>query len=265
MKTTSEAEKTGVIQENISTKSGNSRLPLDIHKLVMNHSHFKFIDYDVEKEGFAVMFDEINAKINGIRLPFSSNRTYYDLNALLVQGRGQKGAQVKVSGWTSFAGIDTDANLSMSGVFLPYFRPYYSQVTSADIEDGYLDARTNINILNKDLTASVDLEMINLLFQSYEGENELFGLKADELLSFLKDRAGRLRFQVVIKWNIVDRSTHPRDAIRRSIERSLKSTVLGNIGNILQKTIEKISEKGGFEQAKNDPGGVVNKIKNFFK
>ena len=68
-----------------------------------------------------------------------------------------------------------------------------------------------------------------------------------------------------MKWNIADRSADPRSAIRRSIERSLKSTVLGNIGNILQKTIEKISEKGGFEQAKNDSGGVVSKLKNFFK
>lgn len=258
-------EDTGIVQAGGSVKGEAARMPLDIHKFFIARSHFKFIDYDVEQNGFVVIFDGIDAKIRDIRLPFSSGRTYYDLSARLVQGRGQKAAEAKISGWTEFADISTDVNINMSGVFLPYFRPYYAQVTPASIEDGFLDLRTNIRILNKDLTASVDLEMINLLFQSYEDENQLFGLKADELLSFLKDRSGRLRFQIVVKWNIADRSASPRDAIRRSIERSLKSTVLGNIGNILQKTIEKISEKGGFEQANNDPGGIVSKIKSFFK
>ncbi len=244
---------------------GPTPLPLDIHKFHLNKSHFRFIDYDVEKNGFVVVFDEIEAKIRGIQLPFSSERTYYSLNARLAQGRDQKAAEAKVYGWTQFADIDTDANITLNGVFLPYFRPYYGQVTAAAIEEGVVDARANITIENKDLTATVDLEMIGLLFQSYEEENQLFGLKADEILSFLKDRSGRLRFQVVVKWNLADRSVRTRDVIRKSIERSLKSTVLGNIGNILQKTIEKISEKGGFEQAKKDPDSVLNKIKSFFK
>lgn len=240
-------------------------LPLEIRKFYIERSRFKFVDYDVEPAGFAVAFDQIAASIRGIYFPFSSNRTYYDVAARLVQGRDQKPAAVRLAGWTQFAGIDTDANLSASGIFLPYFRPYYAQVTQAGIEDGYLDARTNIHIQNKDLTATVDLEMIHLIFQSYEEGDQLFGLRADELLSFLKDRSGRLRFQSVIRWNLADRSVRPKDAIRKSMERSLKSAVIGNFGNILQKTIEKISEKGGFEQAKNSPEGLAAKIKNFFK
>ena len=163
------------------------------------------------------------------------------------------------------ADAETNAQLSFKSVFLPYFRPYYAQVTPASIEDGSLDMRANVRIQNKDLTASVDIEMIGLLFRSYEEEDQLFGLKADELLSFLKDQSGKLKFQIVIKWNMADRSVRLRNVIRKSIERSLKSTVLGNIGNILQRTIERISEKSGFEQARKDPDGVLNKIKSFFK
>lgn len=242
-----------------------SQIPLEIHRFYIKRSHFKFMDYEVEQNGFVIAFQEIDATIRDIRLPVSAHKTFYDIKAVMPQGREQKAAEIAASGWTQFAGSETDANFSLRGVFLPYFRPYYAQVTSATIEDGYVDTRANVRIQNKDLTASVDIEMIGLLFRAYEEEDQLFGLKADELLSFLKDRSGKLRFQIVLQWDMKDRSVKLKDVIRKSIERSLKSTVLGNIGNILQKTIERISEKGGFEQAKKDPDGVLNKIKSYFK
>jgi len=245
-----------------SVQSGT--LPLEIRLFVIQKSNFKFMDYDVETDGFVVALDDIDARLKNIRFPFTSGKTSYKIKARLPQGRDQRAAGIAVSGWTEFLTLDTDANFSAQAVFLPYFRPYYSQVTPAAIEDGYADAGVNVRLENNDLVINADLELFGLLFRSYESEDQLFGLKAEEILSFLKDRSGKLKFQFVAKWNIADRSVKARDVIRSSIEKSLKKTIIGNIGNILENTLKKVNEQG-IDKSKDEVTGVVKKIKDFLK
>ena len=221
-----------------------SNLPLEIHEFILNKSNFRFIDYDVDANGFVMVLDEIQAKVKNIYFPFSQNKTFYDVTARLPQGRDQQPAAIRVNGWTAFSARDTDANLLIQRVFLPYFRPYYAQVTQAAIENGYLDASSNVRIENSDLTMNADLGVAELLFGSYELDNQLFGLNAEEILSFLKDQSGKLKLQITARWNLNDRSVRAKDVIRRSIERSLKNTVLGNVGNILGNVIQRIGEGG---------------------
>lgn len=240
-------------------------LPLEIRQFVIKKSNFKFIDYDAQQEGFVIVLDEIDASLRDLVFPFSGTRTSYKVNARLSQGRDQQPGHLDLSGWTVFNSLDTDAILGAQGVYLPYFRPYYAQVTPATIEDGYLDAHANLQIKRKELSLNVDLEIINLLFENYEAGNQLFGLKADEILSFLKDSSGRLKLQLVAEWNIADRSTRARSVIRKSIERSLRNTILGNVGNILERTIEKISERGMGGQGEGDLEGVLKKAKALFR
>lgn len=239
-------------------------MPLEIRQFRLKNSNFRFIDYDVDQNGFVVALDQINGEVRDIVLPFSGIKTSYRISARLPQGREQRPAEIQMEGWTQASTFDTDANLSFQGVFLPYFHPYYAQVTQAGIEDGYLNSKANIRIEKNDLTLNVDAELVNLLFQSYEEGDQLFGLKADEILSFLKDRSGRLKFQIVVRWNIADRSVRAKDVIRKSIERSLKNTVIGNVGNILENTIQRIGERG-LDKNKEEVEGAIKKIKELFK
>ncbi len=241
-----------------------AQLPLQIHQFILKNSNFKLIDYDAQENGFVIVLDSIDAKIRDIFMPFSNRKTFYEVNARLPQGRDQLPAQIRGAGWTRFKTMDTDTNLNLHGVFLPYFQPYYGQVTPAAISGGYVDSRANLRLDKKDLTLHVDLEIIGLLFQSYEAENQLFGLKAEEILSFLKDQSGRLKFQFTARWNIADRSVRAREVLRKSIERSLKNTIIGNVGNILENTLQKVGDQG-FEKSKDDIEGTIKKIKELFK
>ena len=239
-------------------------LPLEIRDFILNNSNFQFIDYDAQEGGFVIVLDQIHAQIKDVVLPFSSRHTSYGLKARLLQGRDQRSAAAELTGRTAFGSMDTDANLGIQGVYLPYFRPYYGQVTQAAIDSGYLDGRANLRVDKKDLVLNVDLEIMGLLFQSYEAENQLFGLRAEEILSFLKDSSGKLKFKFTARWNIADRTVKAKDVIRKSIERSLKNTVLGNVGNIVQNVIQKIGE-GGIGGAKKEVEGTLKKIKDLFK
>ena len=244
--------------------SSKGTLPLAIHQFRLSNGNFQFIDYDAQPGGFVITLDHIQAVLKDIHLPAQDEKTFYRIDAKLSQGRDQKPAELKVSGWTVFAGYDTDALLTASGLHLPYFQPYLAQVTPAQIQDGYLTCRSSIRVDQKNLTANADIELNGIYFQSYENGEQLFGLKAEEILSFLKDVAGRLKFQIVLQWVLDDPNLKKSDVIRRSIEQSLKKTVLGNVGNILESTLKKIGE-GGLDSSKEDLQGALKKVKELFR
>lgn len=239
-------------------------MPLEIHQFNVKNSNFQFMDFDAQQGGFVIVLDQIRAKIHNIMIPFEHEKTTYEVDMRLLQGRDLRPADMSLRGWSVFKTKDTDANFVLTGAWLPYFRPYYGQVTFAAINNGQLDGRANLHIERNDLVLNANLEIIGLLFQSYENENQLFGLKADEILSFLKDSSGHLKLQFTARWNLADRSVRARDVIRKSIERSLKSTVLGNVGNILQNVIQKVGDVG-VGQTKDSLENKLKKLKDLIK
>lgn len=241
-----------------------SGIPLVIHRFYLDESRFQFIDYDVQASGFVSALEDIEADVKQIAFPPGPSKTSYNIEANLAQGRAQKPAAVQVSGWTVLGDYETDALIRASDVSLPYFKPYYAQVTPADIEEGRLSVRSALRIHDRLLTANADIEVSQLLFRDYEQNGELFGLKADEILAFLKDSAGRLKFQIVLQWEIGDRGTERRAVIRRAIEQSLKKTLIGNVGNILENTLRSFSEAEG-EGGRGELDEALKKVKNLFR
>ena len=247
-----------------SPETDLATLPLTIHQIRMDNSRFEFVDYDAQESGFVIALDNIRASAKDIYLPAQDEKTSYRIEANLPQGRDQKPGEVKLSGWTDFSNYDTDALLSATALHLPYFKPYLSQVTPAEIRDGYLNTRSSLRVDKKKLTANIDFELSGLYFESYEEGEQLFGLKAEEILSFLKEVSGGLRFQFIVQWDLGDTKLRKRDVIRKSIEQSLKKTVLGNVGNLLENTLKKISERG-MEGSRDDWEGALKKVKELFR
>ncbi len=244
--------------------SPKSALPLVIHRFHLSQSSFKFMDYDVQETGFVVELDQIEAKIGNISFPPTSSKTNYRIDARLLQGRQQRSARLNISGWTQIDDYETDAQLHATDLLLPYFRPYYGQVTPAEIEDGHLSSRAALRIHNQLFTGDVDLELVGLYFRGYEEGGELFGLKADQILPFLKDSSGRLKFHIILQWDLADHGLEKKLVIRRAIEQSLKKTLLGNVGGILEKTLLKFADSDG-APSKEDWDDTLKKVKKLFR
>jgi hypothetical protein len=228
--------------------------------LESSNGDFQFIDYDADPKGLITALKGLNIKITNLSFPPSSAKTSYSAEGALAQGAGVPPARIKLSGTTYFSTLGTEASFAMTGVHLPYFSAYYGQVLDAVIQEGYLDSRASLKIENKLLVSDADLEISQLAFQSYESDNQLFGLKADDILSFLRDSSNRLKLQISVEWNMQDRSVTLKRVIRRSIEKSLKKTVLGNVGNIIANTIQKLGN-GTLSQTKDGIEGKLKKIK----
>ncbi len=246
----------------------SSTLPLTIRRFHLGESRFQFMDYDVQEAGFVIELDQIEADIQDVSVPPVAEKTNYRIDARLPQGRQQRAGDLHAAGWTVFSNDETDAQLRVSDLSLPYFRPYYGQVTPAEIEEGRLSSRTALRIHDRAITADVDLELVGLYFKGYEEGDQLFGLKAEEILPFLKDSAGRLQFHVVLEWDLNDRTTDKRAIIRRAIEKSLKKTLLGNIGGILEKTLQKFADPETVlskTSSKGDLKEALKKVKKLFR
>ncbi len=261
-------------EETVSSAEGSagktgSAVPLEIGRFHLIRGHFEFADYDAAEGGFVTALDGIHTDVRHVALPLDETATSYKLTAQVNQGRDQQPAALTAEGWTRFTDLDTDARLDLKGLFLPYFRPYYGTVTPALIRSGTLDSKALLKIEKKQLTANADFEIVGLLFEGYEGGGELFGLNADQMIGFLKDSSGRLKFQIAAEWNIADRGVRARDVIRRSIEKSLKRTLFGNVGNIVINAYKRYADTDAADptdtgKPKDELQEAITKVKDFF-
>jgi hypothetical protein len=236
---------------------GESRLPdrlpespaqsipmaLEIQDLKLKDSQFQYLDYDVRENGFVVTFTGLQGEIRNLMLPASGRKTSFSLEAVLSQGRDQAGAQTSMSGWVQWLKQDAQIALTLKRLHLPYFRPYYRKITQSVVAEGYLDVKSMLRIENKRLVADLGLEFNNLHFESYEMDGLLFNLKAEEILSFLKDSSGKLKLQTPVRWDLANRSIRFSQVMRKGIEQSLKKTLLGNFSHVIESAILKGGDK----------------------
>ena len=134
---------------------------------------------------------------------------------------------------------------------------------TASVDEGQLGLQAAGRIQEGDFTADADLELKGLLFSSFENGEELFGLKAAEILDFFKSSDGGLKFHVSLEWPIRDASFDRRAAIRRAIEASLKKTLLSNTGRILERALHALSSDG-LDGAEGGLEGKLKKVKKLF-
>ena len=247
-----------------ASEKGPRELPLKIRRFLMQESQFQFVDYDVRESGFVSQLDRITANVKDISFPPDAKRTLYRAEAAFSQGRDESGAPVRISGWTRFLDKETDAILSANNLYLPYFTPYLSQVTPATIEEGTLSLQASLRVKDGLFTTDADLEFAGLFFASYEEGEELFGMKAQEILAFFKDASGYLKFHITLEWPVDDRTFDKRRAVRKAIEESLKRTLLGNAGNILERTLQKLADDG-LDASKGDLEDTLKKVKKLFQ
>lgn len=239
-------------------KAGAEPVLFSIDHLVIRNGILKWIDYDVVREGFAVQVQEIRADVKGLTLKTRNQRTYYEFEAGIVQGRDRRAAKVGVRGWTSALNADTDAVVDVEGLWLPFFAPYYQLVTPATLQDGTLDLKATALVLNRNLEVNARAEVANPVFASFEPDGGLFGIDAASVIDLLKNRSGRVPLDIVVRWNMADPGMTFERVLRKSISDSLRATFFSNIQNVVENTLEKYSQNP--ESFKKDWKSLINKI-----
>lgn len=228
-----------------------------IERMKVREGYLRWIDYDIAQQGFVLEVQRIDADMKDISL--DGGKISYEIAGEILQGRDHAPAAVNAQGWANPASWDTDTKLNVSELWVPYFEPYYKMVTPSVIDDGIVNVRSGTVVKNKHWSTSAQLDVRQLSFKAFEAGDQIFGIEAPPLLDLLKNRSGAIALNVVIDWNMADPSVPFSQAMRRSLQESIKSTFLNNIGTVVENTLDKISEDPDF--LKKDWKNVLNKIK----
>ncbi len=240
-------------------KGAPKNVPLKIEKLTIEDGYLNWVDYDISREGFALLCRVSEARIENISLETEDARTRYDLKAEIQQTRDRGPARIELSGWTNFSTYDTEARATLKDLWLPYYRPYYARVSASVIGDGTLDLQSTTRVESKKVRADAHLDLHNLTFAAFEPEGKLFGFEAAPLIEILRSKSGRITLDLVIERDLGNPNETVRTAMRRSIEKSIKATFLNNIQTVVENTLQRIAEDP--ESLKKDWKSIVDQFK----
>jgi uncharacterized protein involved in outer membrane biogenesis len=233
---------------------------LVIGRLSVRGGTLQWIDYDIAREGFVVELGKIDADVRNLAFGAGDARTTYEIAGEITQGRERGPAPVRASGWTRVGSLETDANLTAENLWIPYFAPYAGRVTASRIEDGFLSVQSTTLIRDRDLTSNARLVAKDLVFGATEPGNELFGYDAAAILDILRNQAGHITLDIVVRWDMKDPSATFESVLRRSISHSLKATFFSNIQNVVEKALDKAVE-GDLDAAGGDLKDLFRQIR----
>lgn len=218
--------------------------PLKFEHVKVRDGRLQFMDYDADRKGFVITLLRITGDLKDLALPADGSRLQFDLEAFMDQGRDVPAGRLKLSGHWRRESLEGETSLSLQGVHLPYFEPYYRQVTPSRISDGELDLVASARSPRGVLAAHSKWTLRRLEFGQAEPGNELLGFDANLIQGILAGDDGILHLDLELEMDLRDRSTPFREVLLQSLRRSIRATFLSNFDSVLKSTVDKITEKG---------------------
>ncbi len=217
--------------------------PLKFERVTIHDGQVQFIDYDADRKGFVITLLRFAAELKDLALPPDGSRLKFDIEALLDQGRDTPAGRLKLKGHWRRESLEGETNLSLQGIHLPFFEPYYRTVTPSRIADGELDLVASSKSPHAILTAHSKWTLRRLAFDKTEAGNELFGFDANLIQGILAGDDGILSLDLELNMDLRDRTTPFREVLLQSLRRSIKATFLSNFDSAVKNTVDKIAEK----------------------
>jgi hypothetical protein len=217
--------------------------PLRFDRVTIRDGQVQLMDYDADRKGFVITLLRLTAELKDLVLPSDGSRLRFDIEAFLDQGRDTPAARLKLSGHWRRESLEGETNLSLQGIHLPFFEPYYRTVTPSRISDGELDLVASAKSPHAILAAHSKWTLRRLAFDKTEAGNELLGFDANLIQGILAGDDGILNLDLELNMDLRDRTTPFREVLLQSLRRSIKATFLSNFDSVVKSTVEKITEK----------------------
>ena len=121
-----------------------------------------------------------------------------------------------------------------------------------------MDVQSTTHIQNLDWTTNARVAIKDLAFGEFEPGGQLFGFDAQAIVDILRNQAGQITLDLILRWDLKDPDMTFKTVLRKSIERSIKATFLNNLDNVLMNTLDRVSEEEGLGE---DVKDFLQKIK----
>lgn len=184
-------------------QGGPGGLPVRIDHIELHGAVLEFFDASVAKPPHKLRLDQLEARLDDLRLPELTSRTALELDGS-IQGPRQPG-HFAVKGWVVLASKDSELSTQLRNVDLVALQPYLIKAAETGVKRGTLDLDLKSTVKDNRLHAPGKLTIRDLeLAPAQGGLGTFMGMPRQAVVAVLKGRDGRFSIQFALDGRLDD-------------------------------------------------------------
>ena len=196
-------------------------ISINIDRLRIRKGSVDFEDMKMGEPPAQIKLREIDLEMKDLHYPIHSVRSPIELRGK-VKGKTKEG-EIYTKGWMNLKTTDTETAFKVREIEVKLFEPYYRKRVSAEIDSGYINMETKINVKERMIDAPGKLEMTDL--QIEKGGGTVLWIPAKTLAALLKDKKHRIQVQFHVKGSLDDPKFSLQEAFLTRVALSLAEAV----------------------------------------
>ncbi|MBF0253688.1 MAG: DUF748 domain-containing protein [Candidatus Omnitrophica bacterium] len=236
-----------------ATQSGNAfagdgwgrlRIPVSLNEVLFENATVRIVDYDIRLEGFVMQIQDLMGQIRLWEKSGQQKLIGLDFSGKMLHGRDAMPAKMILRGWFRIPRRDANVIARIEDIWLPYYSPYFSRVSSAEIDDGRLSVESKTTVVAGEWETHAKLSLQNLRFGDFEPGGRIFGFQAASLQNILASQSNQMELDLTFNWNMADREESLEKILRRSLRQSVQVSFLESLQRVVAQTLEGIGREG---------------------
>ncbi len=221
-----------------SEKERKGKIPvrIKIERFRMEEGALDFEDRGVEGNPAEIRLRKLDLNVRQVRFPTVSGPSPIELQGK-IKGEKREG-EIYANGWIDLKTMDVSTSLKILGMDLKTFKPYYRKKVSAEIESGYMNMDVKISVKEKRIDAPGQMELVDFKIKE---DGTIFYIPARTLVSLLRDRGNRIKFQFHVVGDIGD----PRFKLRENLLSRIGISLAESLGIPIKVFGERLLEGSG--------------------
>lgn len=208
----------------------------DIKSLNIKGAKVEIFDERIAQPAFTFDLDNLNVSITDYPIGDVAYKTGIKFKTT-VKAKNLS-SDFSADGWADLKEKDMDASINLSNFNLVAFHPYYKQFVP-NINSGNLDFSAKIISQKNALVADCKLLVRNLSIPEQAGQEQILGVSAKQLLSYIQDSKG----EILMEFQIKSEFDNPAKTFTRFKEELTTQALRKAIEKQAQQLIEKLGRK----------------------
>jgi len=199
----------------------------------------ELFDATVTQPPLKIRLERVEGTVRGVVAPALAGRSQFALSGV-VKGT-QRDGRVDVAGWVELATGDSSVTTRLRSVDLVALQPYLVRVAEARVRRGALDLDLVSEVRRRRLRAPGRIALSDLELAPARGALDTFmGLPRAAVLSFLKDKDGRIEVAFVVEGDV----DNARFTLNETFATRVASAVAQRLGMSLRGVVEGVGGLG---------------------
>lgn len=214
-----------------------SGTPVSVGSIELVDGVVEFFDASVRQPALKIRLEQLQARLDELRLPDLGGRSKLQLDGVL-KGQRQDG-RLQLEGEVELASRESDLKLRLQGVDLTALQPYLIKAAETGVRRGSLDLEVHSVVRQGRLRGPGTLTLQDL--ELAPGGNAFMGMPRQAVVAMMQDRRGRISVQFVLEGDIND----PRFSLNENLMTRVGSSVAGALGISLEDLAKGVGSAGG--------------------